>query len=213
MGSRELSVLQVGGRKLGLTTPLRTAGECKDVLDSLISIATEFPPGEGQRELVLLIDEFQRVGELTPNRKRLEVCDSVHLLFNTHPQNFRLVLAFAGGLPGVVDEVLTEDLQHRVLSRLDYAPLTPAEGVEYVAELLACYADVPPEDRFRPFDQEAVEYLVSIADPSGDSLSPRDINITFDKVTNAVLDARDSKGIDPEKRISLIESKDAAASV
>jgi hypothetical protein len=204
VGAPDLGALQIGGRSLGLTLSLKTASDCQATLDSIVSVATEFPPGE-EREIVFLLDEFQRIGELTPRSKRIEVCDAIHLLFNSHPQNLRLVLAFAGGEREIVNKVLTPDLQHRIHSRLDYPPLKVEEGVEYVAELLACYAEPVSANRFSPFEVEAVTHLVRIADDGTGMLSPRAINILFDRVTNALLDARLANGRNIDDNITLAE--------
>ena len=205
-GPSELSALQIGGRSLGLTMPLKTAADCQATLDSVVNVATEFPPGE-EREIVLLLDEFQRIGELTPSSKRIEVCNAIHLLFNSHPQNLRLVLAFAGGERNIINKVLTPDLQHRIHSRLDYAPLDVKDGVEYVAELLACYAVESRPDRFSPFTVDAVTHLVRGADDGTGMLSPRAINIVFDKVINVLLDSRSAQNRNMEDDISLAEVK------
>ena len=95
--------LTVAGKRVAVGSSPQSAQDCLNVLDTLVHTALNVPT-EGSHRLVLLIDEFQRVGELTA-RKRTEVCDALHLLFNRHPQGLHLVLAFAGGLRDVVDEV------------------------------------------------------------------------------------------------------------
>lgn len=181
----------IGGRSIGLPAPPNSPQNCQNMLDTLLSICTEFPPGESN-QFVLLIDEFQRIGELTP-RRRTEVCDSIHLIFNRHPKNLRLVLAFAGGLPQIVTSVLTPDLHSRVTSVFGFPPLSADEGRLYVAELLADYrggSEVESNNQFFPFEGAAVDLLIRVADEHGENLSPRRINILFDLVADAVLDAR-----------------------
>jgi hypothetical protein len=181
--------LMIAGKRLSIGASPQSAQDCQNVLDSLLQTAIDFPePDSG--EVVLLIDEFQRVGELSP-RKRTEVCDALHLLFNRRPQGFRLVLAFAGGLPEMVDNVLTHDLGARVTARIALPPLTPSQGESYLTDLVTAYAATPygSETPF-PFEPQAVSALVEAADPAGEALSPRKINITADLVANEVLEQR-----------------------
>jgi hypothetical protein len=190
--ARDLQSLAIAGTAIAIGSAPSTAQDCQNALDSLITIATDFPK-RSSRNFLLLLDEFQRIGELTP-RKRIEVCDALHLLFNRHPNNLRLVLAFAGGLPEIVESVLTADLIARINGRMDLAPLSHAEAIDYVANLLSEYGVGDPGDAYEP---QALERLVRASSYGGD-LSPRKINIVFDLVTNAVLDERARGGSSEE---------------
>ena len=206
-----LSALSIGGKALVLPPPPKTAQECQNTLDALLRIATDFPsPLVG--EVILLVDEFQRIGELSP-KKRVEVCDALHLIFNSHPQGLRLVLAFAGGLPEIVEHVLTADLQSRVSSRLNLPPMSVAEGRDYFDALIAAYGhravSAEPGDR-GAYSAEAVRLILDLAEPSGYNLSPRKINIAADILTNEVLNERGLDGLDPDAPISADEVRAAA---
>jgi hypothetical protein len=205
----DLGSLSIAGRKLSVPGAPTTAQDCQNVLDTLVTIATSFPSGRSD-QLVLLVDEFQRIGELS-SAKRIETCNALHLLFNRHPQGLRLVLAFAGGLPGVVDSVLTPDLQSRVHSRIDFPSLSKTDAREYLAELLAKYRAVPTdsEELYFPFEPLAVDHLIDLADPENQGLSPRRVNILFDRVTNGVLDDRAADPRGKQTTVSLAEVRKA----
>ena len=202
---RQLDALLIGGRPIGIGPAPNSAQDCQNVLDGLMTVATDFPTARSGN-VVLLIDEFQRIGELT-YRKRVEVCDALHLLFNRHPEGFRMVLAFAGGLPEIVPNVLTSDLVSRVNSRMDLPPMSMEEGREYLSELLASYGHASDAKPFGPYDRASVDLLLGLAAVAAE-LSPRRINVAFDVVSNAALDARGDA--QPTEDFSLDEVQRAA---
>ena len=69
--------------------------------------------------------------------------------------------------------------------------MTQPEGQEYLASLVRAYLE---RGEPFPYEKAAMRRIVRIADPMGDELSPRRINITADLLTNEVLSAgtRDS---------------------
>jgi hypothetical protein len=203
----ETSNLVIAGKRLAVGASPQTAQDCQNVLDSLLQTAIDFP-SDASGQFVLLIDEFQRLGELT-SRKRTEVCDALHLLFNRHPQGLRLVLAFAGGLPEIVDNVLTRDLQARVSSRLHLPPMTQTQAEAYLVDLVEQYCGTASKGIF-PYARDAVSAIVELADPDDDSLSPRRLNIAADMLTNEALDDRAVRGDVTEHPITRQEVLDAA---
>ena len=205
----DLKDLVLAGKRLSIGPPPQTAQDCENVLDTLLNTAINFPAEDGG-EFVLLVDEFQRIGELSP-RKRTEVCDALHLLFNRRPQGFRLVLAFAGGLPEIVSGVLTGDLQARVTTKLSLPPMTPSQGRAYFEDLVRAYLAVGEEF---PFESDSVDEIVRLADPAGVLLTPRKINITADVLTNEALTQRVIAASDTgDHPIVLHEIRDAAQAV
>jgi hypothetical protein len=202
---RDLPNLSIAGKSLSIGPAPTTAQDCQNTLDALISVVTDFPK-PSSRNFILLIDEFQRIGELPP-RKRIEVCSALHLLFNRHPDNLRLVLAFAGGLPEIVDAVLTPDLLNRVNGRLDLPPLSLHEGSDYIESLLAQYG---APDLNAVYSPDALTKILRSA-AIDHELSPRRINVAFDLVTNAVLDRRTAAGDPDDAPLSGIEVDRALA--
>ena len=198
--SAELRSLMIGGKIIGIGSPPSSAQDCQNALDALVSIIVDFPQ-EGTGVFLLLIDEFQRIGELTP-RKRIEVCDALHLLFNRHASGLRMVLAFAGGMPEIVPAILTDDLISRVNARIDLPPLTLSEGAAYLGELLSSYGIDEPLGG--PYSRSAVNKILALVAVDG-HVSPRRINVGFDLVTNEVMDRRVSQRIELSSQISDID--------
>jgi hypothetical protein len=209
VSATETSALVIAGKHLAVGASPQNAQDCENVLDALVKTATDFPT-DGAGQFVLLIDEFQRVGELT-TRKRTEVCDALHLLFNRHPQGFRLVLAFAGGLPEVVGSVLTLDLQARVMTRLNLPPMTPSQGVAYLVGLIEAYAAQPQDGANEPFPYGpgALEAIVGFADTGTEGLSPRRLNITANMLSFEALAAREEGEDGPLSKGELAAAYDA----
>ena len=206
--AKDVDGLVIAGKRLAVGPAPNTAQECQNVLDALLAIVTDFPiASNGQA--VLFIDEFQRIGELPP-RKRVEVCDALHLLFNKHPTGLRMVLAFAGGMPEIVDHVLTLDLLSRVNSRIDLPPLSLADGRDYLSALLQ-YLHAESR-RYGPFESEAVDAVLDLVSTDGET-SPRRINIGFDLVTNAVLDRWLADDHDQSAMINLLDVQRAIPGV
>lgn len=182
--AQDLRSLQIGGQEIHLPAAPTKTQDCQNILSELIGIAINFPMSSSGT-CVILIDEFQRVGELPP-RKRFEVCNAVHLIFNSHPENLRFVLAFAGGLPGIVESVLTPDLLARVHNQINIPPLSKEDAISYVSELLAPQGSISPI-----MESSATELLIDRAGIPSSTLSPRRINIAFDLALNEIFDLRD----------------------
>lgn len=197
----ELRSLQIGHRPLNVPSSPTKAQDAQNTLVMLIETMIG-PPSNVQGQFVLLIDEFQRVGELPP-KKRAEVCNSLHLIFNMHPEGFRLLLAFAGGLPEIVDSVLTADLRHRIHQRFQLLPLSHSDGVSYLRELLATAEGSTDADGLA--QDGVIDLLVASAGEPGEDLSPRRINITCDLVIASVLDDREDAERDTDAPIGLDE--------
>jgi len=206
--------LIVGGKRIALPGAPRTAPDCLRVLDDIVWATTESPISNG-RLLVLLIDEFQRIGSLS-RTKGGEVCDSLHLLFNRHPRRFHLLLSFATGLPQGIPLVLTKDLINRVSSRVGFRPLTHAEGRGYVQELMRQFAEqagLSSGTDFGPFESKAVDFLLERATHESLGLSPRRINIMFDLVTSQIVHSRADKDGALDSQISQKDAREAFDSI
>jgi len=200
--SRETADLVIAGKKLSVGPSPQSAQDALNALDYLIGAAIAFA-GKDDGKVVLLLDEFQRVGELTP-RRRTEVCDSLHLLFNRHPQGFHLVLAFAGGLPRIVDSVLTNDLQARVSTRLHLPPMSSGQARDYLKELVSSSGGP------FPYEVGAIEYIVESIG-LGEVISPRKLNVAAGVLTNEVLTHREETGASVDVPIGVGELQAAYA--
>lgn len=186
--AREIRQLIIAGRSLSIPAAPRNAQECQNTLAAIFDVAINFP-SRGSGQIVLLIDEFQRVGELG-NRQMREVCDSLHLIYNRHAEGLRFMLAFATGNPDAIADFITGDMLARVQSKIGLPPPSRADVYTYVSELLTIYrVDQSLEDPFRPFGQQAAKTLCDyVYDLSDGFCTLRKINIVFDRCFNWFLD-------------------------
>ena len=91
-------------RTIGVTYRIRTPEDAVNTLTALtrLAIATSSP----QSKLVVMVDEYQRIGELRP-RVRSEINSGLHSYFNENPQGLEVILSFSFGREDNVAYLLT----------------------------------------------------------------------------------------------------------
>jgi hypothetical protein len=179
--SQALRTMRIADRPLDVPAAPRTAQDCQNVLDGLITIALT-KDGIQQQRFVLLIDEFQRAGELD-EKKLKEVCDSLHLVYNRHPEGLRLVLTFASGSPAAVASSMTRDLKSRVISVIGLPAMLRQEASDYVRDLIRTNAQEPERIvAWHPFSADSAGIVLKYAYEVSRRPSLRIVNIVFDRV-------------------------------
>lgn len=159
-------------RRVGVTYRIKTPEDSINALTALARLAT-FKPGQSSK-LVVLLDEYQRIGELKP-AIRNEINAGLHAFFNANPQGLEYLLSFSFGRQENVAYLLSNEIKSRAepdVVNLDV--LTKNEAIEFLLELLA-QCRLRSDDRSAyPFASEALPVLVgSIADNK--ALTPRRI--------------------------------------
>lgn len=198
-----LRKLMIGDKPVNIPASPTKAADCQNVLDTIIKIFTDLTPGT-TKQFVLLLDEFQRIAALGP-KKGTEFCDSLHLIYNKHPQHLQFILAFATGAPEMINSILTPDLRSREDSRTGFPDMSVDEGIQYFAELLSTYGYTSPQPGyFGPYHQDGVrEVLEAIIERT--ELTPRRINVIFDQITNLALDEKEAINLDENTLITSEE--------
>jgi len=190
----DLRKLEIADRKLNVPPSLTKPAECQNALDALIGIFCDLTPSS-KPQFVLLIDEFQRLGELPP-KKAQEFCNSLHLIYNKHPSHLQLVLAFATGMPETIDSILTADILNRQDSRTGFDALTLSDAETYIKELLSQYGFNSANDEFvGPYSAKGIRSVLDQID-SDIEITPRRINLLFDHLTNEMLDRQEAIDFD-----------------
>jgi hypothetical protein len=137
--------------------------------------------------VVVLIDEFQRVGEL--NQRALnQVNQGIHTLFNGNPSRLSLVLSMSFGRAENVKYHLTDEVRSRVdPEHIQLDHLTDAEVRIFAADLLAAYR-LPggPDDSLAPFSEEAVDAVAKVLQPIG--ATPRRVMQALGRVLEDALE-------------------------
>jgi hypothetical protein len=191
-------------------SPTRPA-DCQNVLDALISVYIDFSNSKSS-QFILLIDEFQRVGELG-SKKMIEFCDSLHLIYNKHSLHLQIILAFATGAPEMIDLILTPDLRSREDSRTGFPAMTSAEGVQYVDELMGVYGYQDHDtEHIGPYERDGVRQVIDAIVQVSD-LTPRRINLMFDHISNDVLDKKEMDLSDTDLKINSKDLLDSLGSL
>jgi len=192
---RELNQLQIGGTQIHLPPPPKNAQDCQNLLSAVVKIATTFPASGGQ--CVLLIDEFQRVGSLGINKMK-QVCDSLHLIFNSNPRGLRMILTFAISDPQAIPTSLTGDLVSRVTDRMSLPPMSQTEVQIYMQELLQAHqCELGGVPNSAPFDEAGLkllsEFAYNASDGNDNLCTPRKVNMVGETILLQAISARNER--------------------
>ncbi len=97
-------------RKIGVTYRIKTPEDAINTLTALASLATFQVQPTGK--LVILVDEYQRIGELKTN-VRNEMNAGLHAFFNANARGVELLLSFSFGKQENVSFLLSNELKSR----------------------------------------------------------------------------------------------------
>jgi len=160
-------------KSIGVTYRIKTPEDAIAALSSLINL-TVFG-GKQQRQLLFMIDEFQRIGELRPNIIS-QVNSSLHTVFNAHQTGLQILLTFSFGKKENVDYLLSGELKSRAEPQSIYLDvLSRQEAAEFLAELLDQFRINKEDQRpFFPFTKESVDTMLATIEKK-QPLTPRRI--------------------------------------
>lgn len=145
-------------RTVGVTYRIRTPEDALNSLAALTRLATY--GANTSAKLVLMIDEFQRIGELQP-RIMNEVNAGLHSYFNEHPTGLELLLSFSFGRKENVEYLLSGELKSRAEPQtISLDILGETEAQEFIRDLLAKFRLHQDARWAYPFSPEAVRTLV-----------------------------------------------------
>jgi hypothetical protein len=121
--------------RIDVTYKIKTPEDAINTLSALTSLACFDPNPAKQNRMVVMIDEYQRVGELTP-RISSENHSSLHTYFNLHPTGLQLLLSFSFGKKENVDYLLSQELKSRAEPQsISLDVLTIAEANAFIKDL------------------------------------------------------------------------------
>ena len=193
-------------KSIGVTYRIKTPEDAINVLSSLINLSVW--GGKQQRQLLLMIDEFQRAGELRPHIIS-QINSSLHTIFNAHPTGLQLLLSFSVGKKENVDYLLSAELKSRAEPlAINLDVLTREEAAAFLADLLGQFRIKPdPANPVFPFSPLGVNNILhSIAQKK--SLTPRRIMQYANYILSEhLVNAGDSSDeISNQEILSLLES-------
>jgi len=136
--------------------------------------------------LLVMIDEYQRVGELNP-KKAAENNSSLHTFFNEHPTSLQLILSFSCGNQKNVDYLLSPELKSRAAPQsISLDILTQNEAKEFIKDLFSQFKLQVNDDWAYPFQPDAVDLIIKTIG-NKKSLTPRRLMLYFDHVIKQCL--------------------------
>jgi hypothetical protein len=179
---------------VGVTYRIRTPEDAIDALSALINLAAW--GGRQQKQILMMIDEFQRVGELRQNIIS-QVNSSLHTVFNAHPTGLQLLLTFSFGNKENVEYFLSSELKSRAEPMsINLDVLLPEEAYVFLSELLGQFRIHPDGvNPVFPFSPSAVNYLLLAINRNKKTLTPRRIMLYANHaLTEHMLDEGETAG-------------------
>jgi hypothetical protein len=155
--------------RIGVTYRIKTSEDAIHTLTSLTKLATF---GKPNARLVVLIDEYQRIGELK-NATRNEINAGLHAYYNGNPTGLTIMLSFSFGKKENVSFLLSNELKSRSEPEaLSLDVLTPNQAIEFLSDLLARFR-IQPDNRWAyPFTEQAIQKIINYV-AQHRSLTPR----------------------------------------
>lgn len=146
-------------RSIEINYRINTTENAINVLNTLIDLAAW--GSNQQKQVLLMIDEFQRIGELRPNITS-QVNASLHTIFNAHPSGLQLLLTFSFGKKENVEYLLSSELKSRAnLRSINLDVLSHEESLIFLADLLNQFRIKQDNERpLYPFSQTAANALL-----------------------------------------------------
>jgi hypothetical protein len=162
-------------------TAIKSADQAIRVLSTLCRIVVM---GGNYTRLVLMLDEFQRIGQVS--RKRIaEINAGISSLLNACPEGLAIFLSYSFGVPENIKYFVMPEVLSRVERQFNLPTLTQSEAVEFIQELLAFHA-LP--GGVEPFTNEAVAGCVrSLSTDLKGHLTPRKLMQCFTGILDGAL--------------------------
>lgn len=194
--------------QIGVTRTIRSPEDATSALTILVKLLTwnSKPP----KKALIMFDEFQRIGELTPKLRR-EINVGLHTFYNANPTGLGLILSFSFGRQADVKYMLSEELRSRAeLQTISLDTLSSDEAVEFVHDLLAQFHIEQTSD-YTPFTRGAVDEIIQYT-AQNLALTPRNLMHCFNHVLQEwMLDHEDDGKVQLEQVLNYLSLLDVTA--
>ena len=197
---------------VNVTYRIKTPEDAINALDALVKLATF---GSTNKKIVIMIDEYQRIGELRP-KIMMENNASLHTLFNANPTKLELILSFSFGNKDNVDYMLSSELKSRAeLQSIQLDVLSDEEAIEFMRDLLSQFRLKEDSRWAYPFTSNGLVSLIQyITEEKKKSITPRRLMLYADHVLSNYLLDRDPEptGIQFNELKAYLEDPNLGAS-
>ncbi|MEN4042127.1 MAG: DUF2791 family P-loop domain-containing protein [Anaerolineaceae bacterium] len=145
-------------RQIGIRNQIKNPDDAITLLSALTKLVNL---GDKNRKLLILVDEYQKIGELNP-RVRNDTNNGLHKYFNQHPTGLSIILSFSFGTKDNLPYHLSKELKDRAEPEtISLDVLKKDEAIEFIRDLLAQF-HISEDGRWAfPFSPEAVVLLVN----------------------------------------------------
>jgi hypothetical protein len=147
------------------------------VCDAISAIVTALA-GSGKRLLVLL-DEYQRVALLQPQRRREAILSNIRSVFSRNSKGFSMILAVASRVEHSAMDMVPHELRTLLGMRpgVSLPEMSEADAMEFVTERFAYFRPAGySRGKAAPFGIDAIRFILRyIAEKEGTRLIPRTI--------------------------------------
>lgn len=189
-------------RIIGVTYRIATAEDALNALTTLTRLATY--RNDSQVKLVILLDEFQRIGELNKHVTN-EINSAMHTFYNDNPNRLVLFLAFSFGNKDNLHYLLSPELRSRAdLDNINLEVLTELEGQEFIKDLLS-EARLKADTRWAfPFAPDAITAIIQHIAQSKRPITPRRL---MNLANHVLLESRYRHGPQDDSETTIEEVK------
>jgi hypothetical protein len=183
--------------RIGVTYRIKTTEDAIHTLQALTKLATYHIPNA---RLVILIDEYQRIGELKTS-SRFEINAGMHTFYNANPTALSIILSFSFGNKENVAFLLSNELKSRSEPEaISLDVLNREQAVDFLRDLLAQFR-IEQDGRWAfPFSPQGLHTLIDYI-AQRKSLTPRRLML----YANHVLTEHEINNPDSDKEIHTSE--------
>jgi len=163
-------------------TPIRTAQQAVKTLSTICRIMLE--PGDIAR-VVLMLDEFQRIGQVS-RRRIADINSGIRTLYNSCPTGLAIVLSYSFGVRENIRFLVTPEVQTCVEREYALPALTREDANTFILDLLKA-SSIDGEGR-NAFTSAGVKQGIDLlVKDVGTHLTPRKVMQAFTVVLDGAL--------------------------
>lgn len=176
------TLLAAERRIINNISPIKTSDDATRTLGTICRLLVR---NEGSCRLVLMLDEFQRIGEASAKRL-YEVNSGIHTLYNSCPTGLAVILTYSFGRKQNINYLVSDELKRRVTKMYNLESLSIEDSVSFVHELVGIH--MLPEFEAEIFTKAAIKDVVTRLDHDTDShLTPSNIMDAFRGILDTIL--------------------------
>lgn len=198
--------------RIGINYKITRPEAALKALSALTNLICYHPDAKKQNRLLIMVDEYQRVGELSA-RLRNESNASLHTYFNSH-RGIHVILSFSFGNRDNLNYLVSPELLSRnSMQSLMIDVLSPQEATEFIRDLFGKFREIEDGRWSYPLTPEGVDVIID-AIQKEKTLTPRRLMGYFNHIILRAYQEYgepDQHGYDAEKIRVFLNDPDLGA--